>query len=95
MRILLILLSLSYPLSASEDLTHLIDTYFFGESVQYTNISDKFLRCMISTRVDPNLPLGTLAEKKTITVRPHFTVTHHRVGHKIIYCVEMPPNAAD
>ena len=65
---LLALLLLSFPLYA-EDLTHFIDVYNNGNSVVYTNTTWIPVRCQISSKVDPNLPFGTLAEKRNVTIR--------------------------
>jgi hypothetical protein len=87
MRFLLILITLSYPLKASEDLTHLIDVYRSEGGVTYTNISDIPLWCQVSSKVDPDLPFGTLAEKRNVTIRGYLSYTHRRwPTEQIIYC---------
>lgn len=87
MHYLLSLLLLSYPLSASEDLTYLVDVYYTEGYAHYTNTSDIPLRCQISARIDPNLPYGTLAEKRNVTIRGHLSYTHRRwPTEQVIYC---------
>ena len=87
MRLFLTLFLLSYPLIASEDLTHLIDVYRSEAHNVYTNTSDIPLRCQVSAKVDPNLPFGTLAEKRNVTIRGYLSYTHRRwPTEQIIYC---------
>jgi hypothetical protein len=96
---LLALLLLSFPLSASEDLTHYIDIYKTPHSVVYTNTTWIPLRCMISSKVDDALPFGTLAEKRNVTIRGMQSFTWLRnPDTQIIYCerlIEEHDNAAD
>ena len=79
------------PVDTSLDLTHLVDVYRFDGRTHYTNTSDRILVCQISTHNPENhshmrLPLGTLAEKKNITLRQYQSYVHHRNGHQIILC---------
>ena len=87
MRLILTLLTLSFPLYATNSV-HLVDTYPPNTkgSQTFTNLSDEFIRCQISTRVDPDLPIGQLAEIRNITLAPYLSYTHHREGYKIIIC---------
>ena len=87
MHLLIALLLLSIPISATEDLTHHIDVYYTEGFAHYTNTSDIPLRCQISAKIDPNLPFGTLAEKRNVTIRGHLSYTHRRwPTEQIIYC---------
>ena len=92
MHLLITLLLLSIPLTASEDLTHYIDVYYTEGFAHYTNTSDIPLRCQISAKIDPNLPFGTLAEKRNVTIRGHLSYTHRRwPTEQIIYCERLVP----
>ena len=85
MRTLVILALLSTPSLA--DMTSFIDIYRGQHSVTYTNVSDIPLRCQISSRVDPDLPLGQLAETRNITIREYMSYTHLRNPRtQLIYC---------
>jgi hypothetical protein len=87
MHLIIALLALSIPLSAQEDLTHLVDVYYTEGYAHYTNTSDIPLRCQISARIDPKLPFGTLSEKRNVTIRGHLSYTHRRwPTEQIIYC---------
>lgn len=79
---------LFFPLLAhSEDLTHLIDVYYTEGFAYYTNTSDIPLRCQISSKIDENLPFGTLAEKRNVTIRGHLSFTWRRwPTEQVIYC---------
>ena len=80
----LLFLSLS---AHSEDLTHLIDTYRMKGSINFTNTSQIPLQCQISSRIDPTLPLGTVAERRNITLDRYMSYTHYRSPDEtIIYC---------
>ena len=87
------------PLQASEDLTHLVDIYNTGVSVIYTNTSDVLLRCQISSDPNPDLPFGSLAEKRNITIRGYLSYTYLRnPDTQIIYCerlIQEQDNATD
>ena len=95
----LIPLLLLSPLAHSEDLTHLVDVYYTEGFAHYTNTSDIPLRCQISAKVDPNLPFGTLAEKRNVTIRGFLSYTHRRwPTEQVIFCERLTPetdNAAD
>ena len=83
-------LLLSAPLHANEDLTHLVDVYRDDTGVVYTNTSDIPLRCQISSKVDPDLPFGTLAEKRNITLRGHLSFKWRRHPYEqIILCYRL------
>lgn len=84
---LLILPLIFAPLAHSEDLTHLIDVYYTEGYAYYTNTSDTPLRCQISAKIDENLPFGTLAEKRNVTIRGHLSYTARRwPTEQVIYC---------
>jgi hypothetical protein len=88
--ILALLLALFAQSSSAEDLTHLVDVYRDRSGVIYTNTSEIPLRCQISSKVDPNLPFGTLAEKRNITLRGYLSYTHNRFPtEQIIYCTRL------
>jgi len=90
MHLLITLLLLSIPLQSSEDLTHYIDVYYTEGFAHYTNKSDIPLRCQISAKIDPNLPFGTLAEKRNVTIRGHLSYTHNRHPYEqIILCYRL------
>lgn len=72
---------------SSLDRTEAIDIYRTVGGTTYTNLSDDVLRCQISTRIDPSLPIGTLAEKRNILLRGSMSYVHQRKGEQIIYCV--------
>ena len=75
------------PLPLLSDETHLVDAYYWQGGVRYTNLSEQTLRCQISTKVDPNLPFGTLAEKRNIVLKPYHSYTYQRYpDQQIIYC---------
>jgi hypothetical protein len=90
MHLIIALLALSIPLSASEDLTHLIDAYYTEGFAHYTNKSDIPLRCQISAKIDESLPFGTLAEKRNVTIRGYLSYTHRRwPTEQIIFCTRL------
>ena len=85
---------LSQPLLSDE--THLVDAYYWQGGVRYTNLSEHKLRCQISTKVDPDLPLGTLAEKRNIVIKPYHSYTYARYpNEQIIFCVKEQEYATD
>ena len=89
----LLLPLLFFPLLAhSEDLTPLVDVYYTEGYAHYTNTSDIPLRCQISSKVDPNLPFGTLAEKRNVTLRGYLSYTHRRwPTEQVIFCTRLTP----
>ena len=84
------------PLPLLSDETHLVDAYYWQGGVRYTNLSEHKLRCQISTKVDPNLPFGTLAEKRNIVIKPYHSYTYARYpNEQIIFCVKEYEHATD
>ena len=83
-------LLVSAPLHANEDLTHLVDVYRDESGVVYTNTSDVPLRCQISSKVDEDLPFGTLAEKRNVTIRGYMSYKWRRnPTSQIILCYRL------
>ena len=84
------------PSLQAEDLTHLVDVYRDRSGVVYTNTSDIPLRCQISSRVNPNLPFGTLEEKRNVTLRGYLSFKWRRWPYEqIIYCERLNEDEND